>query len=61
MADATIKEQAKDLINNLPDDANWDEIMYEIYVRQKIEAGLKDVEAGRTVDLKTIRKKFGLY
>jgi len=34
--------------------------MYEIYVRQAIEAGLADSEAGRTVDVDRVRSEFGL-
>ena len=34
--------------------------MYKIYVRQAIEAGLEDSEAGRTIDVKEVRAKFGL-
>jgi predicted transcriptional regulator len=34
--------------------------MYKIYVRQAIEAGLEDSKAGRTVDVKEVRSKFGL-
>jgi predicted transcriptional regulator len=46
---ATAKEAARALIEHLPEQATWDEIMYELYVKQKIEAGLADVRAGRTV------------
>ena len=34
--------------------------MYEIYVLQAIEAGTADSEAGRRVDVKEVRAKFGL-
>jgi predicted transcriptional regulator len=34
--------------------------MYRIYVRQAIEAGIKDSDQGQTVDVKEVRKKFGL-
>jgi predicted transcriptional regulator len=34
--------------------------MYRIYVRQKIEAGLADIAAGRVHSHGTIRKEFGL-
>ena len=34
--------------------------MYTIYVRQAIEAGLEDSEAGRVLDVKEVRAKFGL-
>lgn len=46
---ATVKEEAKKLIDQLPDQASWDDIMYELYVKQKIEAGLKAAVEGRTV------------
>ena len=43
------KEAARQLIDHLPDQATWDDIMYELYVKQKIEEGLADVDAGRTI------------
>ena len=54
------KEDAKALIDQLPEDATWDDLMHEIYVRQAIEAGLKDSLEGRTKDVSEIRKKYGL-
>ena len=43
------KDAARRIIDRLPDQATWDDIMYELYVKQKIEEGLADIEAGRTV------------
>ncbi len=43
------KEAVRQIIDRLPDQATWDDIMYELYVKQKIEAGLKAVEEGRTI------------
>lgn len=40
-----IKQKARNLIDKLPDNSTWDDLMYEIYVRQAIEAGLADSEA----------------
>jgi predicted transcriptional regulator len=54
------KQEARRLIDNLPENATWDDLMYEIYVRQAIEAGLADSEAGCTLDGKEVRAKFGL-
>lgn len=34
--------------------------MREIYVRQAIESGLADSEAGRTTDVEQVRAEFGL-
>ena len=55
-----IKAEARRLIDRLPDDATWDDLMYEIYVRQAIEAGLADVEAGRVVPHEEVRERLGL-
>ena len=56
----SIKSEAHRLVELLPDDATWEDLMYEIYVKQAIEAGLRDGEAGRTVDVKEVRARFGL-
>jgi predicted transcriptional regulator len=55
-----IKEEARRLIERLPEDMSWDDLMHEIYVRQSIEAGLADSEAGRVSDVPEVRAKFGL-
>lgn len=55
-----IKKQAYHLLEKLPDNATWDDLMYEIYVRQTLEAGIEDSKAGRTTDVKEVRAKFGL-
>jgi hypothetical protein len=48
------------LVEQLPDDATWDDLMYEIYVRQAIEAGLQDSREGRTVSVEEVRRQLGL-
>ena len=55
-----IKQEAYHLLQKLPENATWDDLMYEIYVRQTIEAGIEDSEAGRTIDVGQVRAKFGL-
>ncbi|MDF5735044.1 MULTISPECIES: hypothetical protein [unclassified Nostoc] len=55
-----IKEEARRLIDKLPENFTWDDLMYEIYVRQAIEAGLTDSEAARVVSIEEVRAKFGL-
>lgn len=54
------KEDAHKLVDQLPANATWDDLMHEIYVREAIEERLEDSNAGRTKDVKEIRKKFGL-
>jgi predicted transcriptional regulator len=55
-----IKEEARKLIDRLPADSTWDDLMHEIYVRQAIERGLADSEAGRVASVEQVRKDFGL-
>ena len=43
------KQAAKQIIDHLPEQASWDDIMYELYVKQKIEKGLNAIEQGHTV------------
>lgn len=56
----TVKAAARQLVDRLPDEASWDDLMYEIYVRQAIEEGLADVAAGRTVPAAAARAELDL-
>ena len=60
MSGQNVKEEARKLVENLPDDVTWDDLMYQIYVRQTIEAGLADSEGGRVIEVEDVRKRFGL-
>lgn len=55
-----IKEEAHKIIDRMPADATWDDLIHEIYLREVIERGLADSKAGRTKDVKDIRAKYGL-
>jgi len=54
------KQVAHQLIDRLPDDASYDDMMRELYERQAIERGLADSDAGRAKDVKDVRAKYGL-
>jgi predicted transcriptional regulator len=60
MQTESIKEQAHRLLDNLPDSATWEDVMHRIYVRQAIDAGIKDSDAGRIIDVEEVRKRFDL-
>lgn len=49
MPASSVKAEARRLVDALPDDATWNDVMYRLYVRQSIERGLKDRDAGRAV------------
>jgi len=56
----TIKHEARRIVDELPDSASWDDLIYRIYVRQSIEAGLRDAKAGRVESVAEVRRSFGL-
>ena len=53
----TTKEKAIELISRLPDDVDWEDIMYELYVLENIERGRADARAGRTVSQDEVMKQ----
>jgi len=54
------KDEAHKLIDQLPADATWEDLMEQIYVRQAIEQGLSDSEQGKLQSVQEIRRKYGL-
>ena len=55
-----VKSLAIKLVKSLPSNATWDDLMYRVYVRQKIESGLSDLDAGRKHSHDDIKRQFGL-
>ncbi|HUI29679.1 MAG TPA: hypothetical protein VLX91_05645 [Candidatus Acidoferrales bacterium] len=51
------KASALHALEKLPGDATYDDIMYELYVLQKIERGQDDVRKRRTVAHKEVKKR----
>jgi hypothetical protein len=60
MSGSSLKDEVRRMAERLPDDATWEDLQYQIYVRQAIEAGLKDSREGRTVPMAEARRRFGL-
>jgi predicted transcriptional regulator len=46
---SSAKQTVVDIIEGLPEDSSYDEILQELIMNRMIERGLADVEAGRTV------------
>jgi len=55
-----IKQTAHQIIDQLPTDATWDDVLYRIVERREIEAGLADSAAGRTTPVEDVMKEFGI-
>jgi len=57
----TAKEQVEEILQALPEDASLEDIQYHIYVRQRIQQGLEDVEAGRVVSHAEVQKRLAKW
>lgn len=44
-----IKNEARALIDKLPDDATWEDLMAQIYFKKNVDRGLSDLKAGKTL------------
>lgn len=57
LGEIVAKSHAREIIDRLPESASWDDVMYELYVRESIDAGLADVAAGRTIPHEQVRAR----
>jgi len=57
----TVKEQAREVVDTLPEGVTWDDVMYAIYDRQKIEAGIKDGQEGNVVAQDEVERRFASH
>ena len=53
----TAKQEAIEAIQQLPDNVDLDEIVYRLYVINKIHQGMQDVEAGRTISHEELKRE----
>jgi predicted transcriptional regulator len=56
-ATTSVKDAVIDVIRQMPDDATVEDIISALYVRQKIDAGLRDVAEGRVVSHEVAKKR----
>ena len=53
---ATAKKAVRDLLRKLPEGCSLEDVQYHLYVLQKIERGLKDVDEGRVYTQDEVEK-----
>jgi len=53
----TIKEEVVNMIKNLPDEVGYDEIMAEIYFKQKVDKSLKQIDEGKVISHDEAKKR----
>lgn len=54
----TVKEQVQQIAEKLPEDATWDQVKYEVHVRQQIEKGEAAIAEGRTTSHEDVKRRF---
>jgi predicted transcriptional regulator len=53
----TLKQEAINAISKMPDSADIDEIMYRLYVIDKVRKGKEAIERGETVTSEELKKE----
>ena len=54
----TVKQIIHDVVDQLPEQATFDDAMYAIYVRQKLERSLQAAEEGKVTSQEEMEKKY---
>jgi len=54
---STPKDEVRNMLEQLPDNVSLEDIQYPIYVREKVERGLKDIEEGRVLSQKDVEER----
>lgn len=57
----TAKEEVRELLENLPDNASLDDIQYHIYVRQKILKGLEAARKGEVISQEEVERRMARW
>jgi len=47
---ATAKDETRRILENLPDDATFEDIQYSIYVRERVERGRREASENRVIE-----------
>jgi predicted transcriptional regulator len=57
MPQPKVKEKVLDAVRSLPEDATVEDVMERLYFLAKVEEGLRQIDAGQTVDLEEARRR----
>ncbi len=56
-----VKKAVLDLVKGLPEDCTFEDVQYQLYVRQKIERGLEAAADGRVVSHEQVKKRLAMW
>ena len=52
-----VKDEAKKIIDNLPEQATWDDVMYQFYIKKKVSVSLRAAEVGNVISHEDVKKR----
>ncbi len=55
------KQEVIEIIRQLPDDCSFEDIQYHIYVREKVERGLRDLKSRRVLSQKEVERRMNKW
>jgi predicted transcriptional regulator len=58
---ATVKQAVIEMIEHLPDNASVEDIMAELYFRQKVDEGLRQLDAGEGIEHEEAKQRLGKW
>ena len=56
-----LKQEAHKLVDQLPDGATWEDVMYEAYVRQAVQEGINAADRGEFASEEEVRRRFAKW
>jgi predicted transcriptional regulator len=56
-----IKDEVKQIIDNLPDDCSLEDIQYTLYLQKKIQRGLDDLDKGHVISHEEMEKRMSRW
>lgn len=57
----TAKEEVRKILEQIPDNSSFEDIQYHIYVREKIEHGLRDIKKGDLLSHKEVERRMSKW
>ena len=57
----TPKHAALKIIEQMPADASLEDIMSALYFRQKVDRGLQEIDAGKTISHREVKKSLARW
>jgi len=57
----SLKQETIELIKRLPDNCSLEDIMYELYFKQKVKRGLKELKEGKFIPHEEAKKRMGKW